>query len=77
MMAKKLSSAEELAALQERVRLLTEELLQLGKRPPEAEQKNASKHVRRTWRAAQRLRGVRAGTTEKVNNRVKVKLEEE
>ena len=77
MMAKKLSSAEEVTALQKRVRLLTEELLQLGKRPPEGEQKRGGKRVQRARRAAERWRGVGAEVEKKVNNRVKVTLKEE
>ena len=77
MMAKKLSSAEEVAVLQERVRLLTEELLQLGKRPPEGEQKSSGKRVQRARRAAERWRSVGAEVEQKVNNMVKVKLKEQ
>ena len=77
MMAKKLSSAEEVAAYQERVRLPTEELLQLGKRPPEGEQKRGGKCVQRARRAAERRCGVGAESEQKGHNRVKVKLKEE
>ena len=77
MMAKKLSSTEEMAALQERVPLLTEELLQLGKRPSEGERKRDIKRVQLARPAAERSRGVGAMLEQKVNNRLRVTLQEE
>ena len=76
-MGKTLSSVEELAALQERVVLLTEELVHLGNQPLEGEQKRARKRVQHARSAAERWRGDGVQTEHKVNNKVEVKLKEE